>query len=325
MPTFFRKDTLTKAQLDNWDYAIKQYNKIYENNLLEQYNRMTIKDKKKILDKEYDINLEENKDELIKILTKKFIYLAQPGDEKSALFFRLLNGKRALIKPPPLSFSYPCYEFIEQLEPIEIGTLNTKGSVYSLINKHTDYINYNYILIDQGAWKVLEVKSENSMLITHQNWEDLGFLWNLSLKEIELAKSSTRLIAHHDSNLYRITKYDELLKEVDYHTDTYFKKILISLNEDRFQSYKNDLMKKYDKIGSMMSEQDKLQSEQYIQKKLEQKLPIEPTELEIDNYRKMILNNYLNDSIFNKDGVLYIKTWVLTRLQPKTLNENIYI
>jgi hypothetical protein len=84
-------------------------------------------------------------------------------------------------------------------------------------------------------------------------------------------------------------------------------------------------MKKYDKIGSMMAEQDKLQSEQYIQKKLEQKLPIEPSELEIDNYRKMILNNYLNDSIFNKNGVLYIKTWVLTRLQPKTLNENIYI
>ena len=74
-----------------------------------------------------------------------------------------------------------------------------------------------------------------------------------------------------------------------------------------------------------MAEQDKLQSEQYIQKKLEQKLPIDPTELEIDNYRKMILNNYLNDSIFNKDGVLYIKTWVLNRLQPKTLNKNIYI
>ena len=67
----------------------------------------------------------------------------------------------------------------------------------------------------------------------------------------------------------KITKYDELLKEVDYHTNTYFKKILISLNEDRFQSYKNDLMKKYDKIGSMMAEQDKLQSEQYIQKKIE--------------------------------------------------------
>ena len=56
-----------------------------------------------------------------------------------------------------------------------------------------------------------------------------------------------------------------------------------------------------------------------------QKLPIDPTKLEINNYRKMILNNYLNDSIFNKDGVLYIKTWVLNRLQPKTLNKNIYI
>jgi len=121
MPKFFDKNELTQMQLNRWDYAMSEYTRITDD----------IRSKLPELD---------DSDVCTRALFD-FMSPSQPGHEKSALFSRILNGQEALPYPPPLSFSYPWYELIDNKNehPVQIGFFPN---------------NPNQILINQCVWQV---------------------------------------------------------------------------------------------------------------------------------------------------------------------------
>ncbi|OFC61806.1 hypothetical protein BAE30_03790 [Acidithiobacillus caldus] len=86
MPHFFRsKESLPEELLARWDHAVAEYDRVLS--------------------------------ELCGDSEPARFFLYNHTREKSALFWRLLNGKEPLPSPPPTSFSYPWYGVVEDPGP----------------------------------------------------------------------------------------------------------------------------------------------------------------------------------------------------------------
>ena len=92
MPTFFQnKDSLPPELLARWDHAVAEYDRVLQDICGDSETK------------------------------KMFFYNALR--EKSALFWRLLNGKDPLPMPPPTRYSYPWYGIIEEPGPHRVGDI----------------------------------------------------------------------------------------------------------------------------------------------------------------------------------------------------------
>ncbi len=127
MPIFFKKkDDLPPELLARWDHAVAEYDRVLS-----------------------DICGDSE-------TAKLFFYNATR--EKSALFWRLLNGKEPLPMPPPTSYSYPWYEIIEEPGPHQVGNIGFHaygkplGQQLAAI-RGTD--REDYLFIEQCGWSVL--------------------------------------------------------------------------------------------------------------------------------------------------------------------------
>ncbi|MDD2748053.1 MAG: hypothetical protein PHG39_10955 [Acidithiobacillus ferrooxidans] len=127
MPTFFQsKDSLPPELLARWDRAVSEYDRV----LREVCGDSETKD----------------------------LFFYNAIREKSALFWRLLNGKEPLLMPPPTSYSYPWYEIIEEPGPHQVGDIGFRaygkplgGELAALRGMdHEDHL-----FINQCGWTVL--------------------------------------------------------------------------------------------------------------------------------------------------------------------------
>ncbi len=92
MPTFFQsKDSLPPELLARWDHAVAEYDRVLN--------------------------------ELCGDSETKKMFFYNDLREKSALFWRLLNGKDPLPMPPPTRYSYPWYGIIEEPGPHRVGDI----------------------------------------------------------------------------------------------------------------------------------------------------------------------------------------------------------
>lgn len=80
--------------------------------------------------------------------------------DHSALLQRLAKGKEPLPAPPPLSFSYPWYELMEQgyAEPIDVWVGDKTTN---------EMFGYRAIVINQTPWKVVEQTSDEEYILTY--------------------------------------------------------------------------------------------------------------------------------------------------------------
>lgn len=103
MSRLFDKNNLTQQQAERWDAAIETYEQVrqQERNALNQY-------------------LGANSVATDAHRTNSQLRWNQPGDENSALFSRLLDGKEPLAHPPPTCYGYPWYACIEDKGPLEV-------------------------------------------------------------------------------------------------------------------------------------------------------------------------------------------------------------
>lgn len=121
----FNKSKLTPEQLARWDWACEQYTQIMGRNLETGVYGA---------DQDYIANVLSH----------------TPGDPRSALFMRLLEGKLPLDYPPPLSYSQPWYDIVEVpgAHDVQIGNLRP-----------------DRVLINECQWKIIETNAAAPRLI----------------------------------------------------------------------------------------------------------------------------------------------------------------
>ncbi|MDA8154525.1 MAG: hypothetical protein M0003_17730 [Acidithiobacillus sp.] len=127
MPTFFQnKDSLPPELLARWDRAVTEYDRVLR--------------------------------EVCGDSETKGLFFYNATREKSALFWRLLNGKEPLSMPPPTSFSYPWYEIIEKPGPHMVGDIGFRAYGKPL-GQHLAAIRgtdvEDHLFINQCDWTVI--------------------------------------------------------------------------------------------------------------------------------------------------------------------------
>jgi hypothetical protein len=131
VPTFFQnKDSLPPELLGRWDASVDEYDRVI-----------------KEIGGDTPLNM---------------LWFYNHTREKSALFWRLLNGKKPLPMPPPTRYSYPWYEIIEEPGPHRVGDIGFRaygkhlGALLAEL-RGTDIEDRLYI--EQCGWSVLSHNS----------------------------------------------------------------------------------------------------------------------------------------------------------------------
>lgn len=321
MPKFFSPSELTGKQKENWDYAIKAYERILELNNIRRFSDMNANDKKKFMNS-LGIKTFSEEDVLNKIKSINMATANNPGDEKSALFFRLLSGKKILKNPPPLSYSYPNYDLIESNDVREV--ILDSYDIKKLILKKTRTIPYDHVIIDQSFWRVVEVISATKFHVTYRGWEKEGFIWEVELVEIPSSESKSVIIARHNPSLGKITKYKDLEKEAKFHAKNYFNEVLIALDEKKYKEYENEMIMKHSNFGKIMASEKLEYAQKLLEQRLKDGLPALATEEEIIEEAKKNLQDYLRDEYFDIKGILYKRTWTMKRISPDRVKIDYY-
>jgi hypothetical protein len=127
MPTFFQnKNRLPPELLARWDRAVTEYDRVLR--------------------------------EVCGDSETKGLFFYNATREKSALFWRLLNGKKPLPMPPPTSYSYPWYGIIEEPGPHRVGDIGFRAYGKPL-GPHLATIRgtdmEDHLFIEQCGWSVL--------------------------------------------------------------------------------------------------------------------------------------------------------------------------
>lgn len=291
MPRFFDKKNLTEIEKTNWDSAMQKYLQI------QNVNKGTFKQ-----DNEIDL-----------------LSFNNPGDEKSALFFRLLNGKKALKYPPPCSYSYPWYGIIEENKSYEIMFDDELT-----ISKWKEKTHVN---IDQTSWKIIEVISENELLITYGEWESLGYVWQFKNEITSCEETSSFICSWHNPEIKRITTLTQLKLEQKWHVENRFSHINLVLDNDYKEKHKQTTIEKYGTgYGSGVFLNELENGIKMLEARKQKGLTDYPTEKEIEIETEINVQDYLNRGIIvGEFDKLYTRVWKLKKLLPLENNVNIYI
>lgn len=275
MPRFFDIKNLSELQKINWDKSVVNYKNIINNNI----NNLPLT-----------------------------FFMDNCANEKSALFYRLLEGKKSLKFPPPLSFSYPWYEVIESFNPIEIFINQEIGSIKDLINN-------NMIDIHQSRWKVINKKSNNEVYITHHNWEILGFVWKLSIDYISCKETSGFMISHHNLSLGRIHTLSQFIEEKRFQLKLLLNNIMLAQDETLFEEEKNKLLLQYGILGNSIAQSKKDYGLNIIEKRKKNGLSVYPTTQEIEEEVEKNVKSSLDSEFIVKDGELFQRNLILQKIQ----------
>ena len=144
MPTFFQsKDLLPPELLARWDHAVAEYDRVLQGICGDS-------------------------------AACRLFYYNQIR-EKSALFWRLLNGKDPLPMPPPTRYSYPWYGIIEEPGPHQVGDIGFHAYGKPLGQQLAEIRGTDRedrLFIEQCGWSVLSRNAAaQDMLETLQSGE----------------------------------------------------------------------------------------------------------------------------------------------------------
>lgn len=309
MPQFFNLKNLTPEQKENWEKAIVQYKSVQEKNSNIAFDALT-EAEKDALKQNYKISNEKELKELFLNLSNN------GGHEKSALFFRLLDGKKPLVYAPPTALSYPWYSIIESNE---INHINIFEDIFTL----DSLIKNGGINIYQTHWQVLKKVSDTEALITYKNWNKLGFVWRFYSTLVSCKETIGFILSYHNPKLGRITTLEELEQEQLFHVKKKYNNIQLVLDEKYFEQEKKKDIEKYGVgLGSSTIESAKEAALELLNERRSKGLNDYPSDEEIQEQAQKLVQRYLDSDIVVKDGLLYQKTWVLEKVKS---SDNIYM
>lgn len=315
MSHYFNKKELTQQHIASWDSYVSNYEKVLVFNLDYELKDISEKDKIKLLKIHGETDFTKLKEKMIN--SKKEMGNLQ-GYEKSALFYRLMSGEKAFLYPVPLSYSYPDYDIMESNTPRELNIESFKMS--ELIVKQK---GVKFIIINQCMWKVLSHNKDQAQ-ITFGEWEKLGFIWTIKLKVIKAEDSKKSIIAHHNPDLSKITKYDELLKEASYQVRNRLHSIVMNLDIKEAMKRQEEY-KKYEGFATILYDQEMLRGKELLIERRKNQLSDYPTEEEITEMINKEIPKYLQNDYFAVKNELYLKTWFIEKTAPKKMKDEYYI
>jgi hypothetical protein len=98
----------------------------------------------------------------------------QPGHQKSALFARLLQGKRPFVHPPPRAMSYPWYDLIEGQGPHPVSCVYVGRLPDPRLDANTGKLvirRKKMLLIEQTRWNIVRANGAARELVKAANQE----------------------------------------------------------------------------------------------------------------------------------------------------------
>lgn len=155
MPVFFNEQTLSNIEFTHYQHCVNEYHRIQFINAENEKNQLRISGK---LTSNMALEI-DNKAKYHK------------PSNKSALFWRLLQGKKALPTAPPTSFSYPWYQLYEEEGPFSVHVSWDRFEDHlfnlSFLPKKKDKILINHAVwtihsLNDAASLLLNLKSSNS-------------------------------------------------------------------------------------------------------------------------------------------------------------------
>lgn len=310
MPRFFDMNALTVEQKNRLEDVKSEYRNVQKINAQNSYQSLSMEDKE-----ELKALLNNPTEEKLKQYLLDCSNL-NGGDEKSALFFRLLNNKPPLKYSPPCSYSYPWYSVIEEKVRHQL----------SLEAKNIHKIMQNgMVSIEQTSWEVLEIISSTEAIVTYGKWKELGFKWRLFMDKILCKDSISFIVSHHNKALDRITTLKQLRKEQEYQVLKSLNNILLVLHPEEQEKYKEDLVKQYGGFANGMFIQQLHAGEEMLFQRLNKGLSDYPNEAEIERMIDYNLGHYLNKDIsVDQEGNLLTQIWCLERIE-QPVEEDIYM
>ena len=302
MPRYFERDRLNDEQKGRWNAAMVEYDRILRSNQERALG-------KTLADEEWS-SLVKGGDAIL--------LGRQPGNPKSALFHRLLDGKAPLPFAPPLSFSYPWYESVEQTGPTPIALLEPmteqqRAHFLQAWNERLQgSVGIGMISINQSPWTV-HAQNGDAYVISYGEWGAHGYRWRASRVDTPAAVSASFICCWHDKAKPRITTRDELRAEAAWHVMQQvdaMRKVLVNLDPEPDGDTRSD---EY----AWRVRQARLAAEQRMIARCQQGLPAVPSESEIAAQIDAAFEHYLAGNrgfgrwVIDSNGVLHHRGWQL--------------
>lgn len=165
MPQFFDRNNLPPEQAARWNWAVSEYDRILDANIDLAIEAMTAQERDELLAKYRGESTDSARSLHDYMREAQHSIGGAPGDSKSALFARLLDGKPALPYPPPTAFSYPWYAVVEKPGPFNVTVdVLTKEyrAICGLLSDET------VVAINQCLWTVTTANDAARRLIELQ-------------------------------------------------------------------------------------------------------------------------------------------------------------
>lgn len=244
--------------------------------------------------------------------------------DKSALFRRLKAGLKALVIPPPCSFSYPWYEVVESDTRIE---LTDEPSAWPEAKGD----GLPPMLINQTLWVQLPPAGDGSLRVTSGGWDKLGFAWKVWRERVPAKQSGAALCCRHDPQIKKIETELQLRNEAAWRVDRDIDELraicTISSEDERHEFFCRAVggERKDDRIIQFMAKNQQERAEARLKKRRESHLPDLPTaeERQLEIEREMTL--LLGDTWELSEGLLVTDSWWIQRITPAKLTAEHYL
>lgn len=313
MSEFFDPNNLSDAQRARWDAAMASYKRIIRANEERRLGRP-------ITDAEWD--------QATRGPSLRFPGY-QPGHPKSALFFRLLEGKSPLPYAPPCSFAMPWYDVVESELPM-LGVhvsfpdeAAERKAISEISAKFPGRSPMGVINIEQTPWEVLG-RDGDAYIVSFGEWLDQGLRWRLSRVSIPATESAQFIVCHHDRSKTRITTHKELMAEAAFHINAEIATLTAYLEAQAKGSASAAAGSPAPvSLDDMWRQQQERHAAEMIQQRVSRGLEPLPSPGEVRALIKERAQQYLrNDASFggwrvDSDGNLHSECWELEALRPR--------
>ncbi len=334
------------------------------------YTSQQISDYKAVLNRQMVVNAHkagndpEKDPEKLKE-AKRWMSMSSGGTSgKSALLNRIASGLRPFVLPPPVSMSYPWYSVVEVDAPQElwldapsaeellklgerlsawrIELEKAKGNALELSNVskvhkvHKVHKREQAVPINQSLWKVVRQVGPNELHVTWAGWEELGFVWSLSIDQVSAAESSQCIVSWHNPALKRIATFEQLVLEQRWHINRRIDEMRAAIDPSLAEIMLEKAKKKDGETSRFYQTsvtQNMKAKRDMVKTRIQEGKPGLPTDEEIQEMVDHAVQRYLAPRCnsgsgwysVDEEGSLVLHTWRIKRISPQVVPECIYL
>lgn len=248
--------------------------------------------------------------------------MENPILDKSALYQRLLAGKRPLVLPPPLNHSYPWYSAVESDSPVSIAFGPTEWA--------PDWSTHHGVAICQDIWTRLEGDIDSDLTVTFRGWDAMGFVWRVWQVDEHASDATATLCCWHRNDIKRLTTPEQVEAECRWRVerDAAWVSAAGKMNDEELKTAileSDQGVKTRDRFAEAMANQRVSHVRSIAEERAGAGLPPDLTPEEVESKIAADMASLLGDTWFVRDGQLYHRTWQIQRISPASLSPEHYL